>query len=342
MDNTWESRPGASFEGDAWEQSQEVIDMAEARGFKASLLGGVKEAAFGVSPGAIDAMVLPIVSSGIKANRNLVNTSVLRGRRDPAKPFRGNVEVAGDVVVPVDRIAIGYWLQMLLGDPATTGTSIYTHVFTVKDSQTSWVLEHAYNDVGVYLLYNGCKANTFKIDIGGDRELTATFGVMGAGEARGASSMDSSPSVLSYDVFNQFDAAIQEGGATSAIITDASISVNNNLDGSIYVIGGAGKRARLPEGQIEITGSIKALFDDAALLDKAINGTESSLSITFTSGSYSLNLLIQELMFEQSSPGISTPGGLFTELNFTGYYEDGAAGSSFQATLVNNHAAYAA
>ncbi|MGD9504564.1 MAG: phage tail tube protein [Syntrophobacteraceae bacterium] len=342
MDNVWESRPGAGFEGDAWEQAQEVIDMSEARGFKASLLGGVRESAFGVSPGAIDATALPIVSSGIKASRNTINTSVLRGRRDPAKPFRGNVDVAGDVVVPVDRIAIGYWLQMLLGDPTTTGTSTYTHTFKVGDSQPSWVLEHAYDDVGVYLRYNGCKASTFKIDVGGDGELTATFGVMGAGEIIGSSSMDSSPSVLSYNVFNQFDAAIQEGGATSAIITNASISINNNLDGSIYVIGGGGKRARLPEGMIEVTGSVKALFDDSTLLTKATNGTESALSITFTSGSYSLNFLIQELMLEQSSPGISTPGGLFVELNFTGYYEDGAAGSSFQATLVNNHAAYAA
>ena len=37
--------------------------------------------------------------------------------------------VAGSVVVPVDLINIGYWLQMLLGDPTTTGADPYTHVY---------------------------------------------------------------------------------------------------------------------------------------------------------------------------------------------------------------------
>lgn len=314
--------------------------MAQARGRRSYTLIDF-ETTFGTDPASPNGILVPFNTNSIKASQNLTEDNTIRNRRDPAMPNRGNVDVTGDVVIPVDQIAIGYWLKAMFGNPVTTGTGLYTHKYTLGDTQPSMVIEKGFTDIGVYEKFNGCKVSRFSIEVGGDGELTATVGIMGAKHSLEDTAYDSSATELTLTKFNQFQASIKEGGTAIAIVTRCSLEIDFGLDGDQYVIGSQGTREDIPEGLAQASGSLTALFKDSTLLDKAIAGTETSLEISFTDGTNSLKFLLPEIMFERTSPTIDGPAGVRVELPFRNYYENATEGSSIVVELSNSHASYA-
>ncbi len=317
--------------------------MVQAKGSQAQLLGGVKEVTFGTTPGTPTAYTLPVISSNITGTQQQINSNVIRGGRNPTAPSNGNKSVAGQVVVPVDLINIGYWLQMALGDPTTTGSGDpYTHVFKVGDSLDSWVLEQGYTDINQYQEFNGCKVNSlaFSFDATANSELTATAQVEGATEALDTSSIDATPTAQSVTPLEIGDLAIKEGGSTIGSVRSIDFTIGNNLDTGNYVVGGGGQRGAISEGLCQITGTMTALFEDQTLLSKAKDSTETSLELTLTQSTHSLKFDINELLYSYQSPGIQGPQGILQTLSFAGYYDNGAAASVIAATLVNSLDAY--
>jgi hypothetical protein len=96
--------------------------MAQAKGALSRVLIDF-ETAFGEDPVAAAAIVVPFNYpfdlAGSRPLKEANNTN--RGRRDAGMPFYGQFDVKGGATIPVDQIAIGYWLRALLGAPVTTG-----------------------------------------------------------------------------------------------------------------------------------------------------------------------------------------------------------------------------
>jgi hypothetical protein len=318
--------------------------MAQARGRNAQLLLDF-ETDFGTDPAAADAKQMPFYSNGLTGSRNLVEDTVIRKSRSPAQPSRGNVDVSGDIVVPVDVNAFGWWLTAMFGEPETTGeSSPYTHVFALDDednTQPSLVLSKEFTDIEQYFTYNGCKVSRLSMRFGGDGELQATISIMGAKETLGEATYDAEPAEITLKKFSNFQAVIEEGGSSLAIGTEVSLDIDFDLDGDQYVIGGQGIRGDIPEGFVKVTGQLTALFEDDALVKKAINGTESSLKITLTNDTDKLEFLIPELLYEQRSPGIEGPKGVKVQLNYRGYYSDHEDEAVIKVTLTNGVESYA-
>lgn len=314
--------------------------MAQAKGYKAQFVMDF-ESVFGQTPGTVNAVKMPVNSAQIKSKQNLIDSTVINGRRDPAAPLKGNIDVTGTVVVPVDEVAIGYWLKAMFGTPSTTGSANpYTHVFKPVDVQPSLVLEQGFSDVGVYELFNGCKVNKFSLNLGGDAELTASIDIMGTRETTGTASFAATPTGITLAGFNNFQASIQEGGANIATVTNAGLNIEFGLAGDGYAIGGNGFRSAIPEGLIKITGNLKAFFEDQSLLNKALQGTESSLLLKLTSGQHSLEFFLPEIVYERNSPGIEGSKGIVIDLPYRAYYADNVQNAAVVATLINSQAAY--
>ena len=118
-----------------------------------------------------------------------------------------------------------------------------------------------------------------------------------------------------------------------------SLDVNFKCDTSQYVIGGGGTLGAIPDGVMAVTGNLDALFEDTSLLEKAINGTESALELTFSGGLSSILVIdFNELKYSPNSPGIPGPQGIAISLPWSAYYDDDAAGSSVVVTLTNGEA----
>jgi hypothetical protein len=300
------------------------------------------ETTFGVNPSTKAGKALPFNTFDIQSKQTVKDPGTITGSRNPLAPVRGNISVDGSVVVPVDEIGTGYWLKGLFGLPATTGSADpYTHVFKVAASQPSMVMEKGFLDINQYSLVNGCRVNTYKIAFGGEDELTATIGLLGTAEVLSGTAYQASPTVISLARYTNIQATIQEGGAAIATVTKGDFTISGNLDGSQYTVNSNGLRSDIPVGVYKVTGNITALFDGAALLNKAIAGTKSSLDIKFTSGTHSLDFLFPEIVYERTTPTVSGPAGILVTLPFHAYYQNDANNSVVKVTLMNGVSTYA-
>jgi hypothetical protein len=294
---------------------------------------------------------MPVNSNTVqgKAARNTVAT--LTGNRNAVEPFKGNLDVGGDIVVPVDNVAFGYWLKAMFGAPVTTGASApYEHVFTIPTAQPSVIVQKGFPDFTTDQFYQamGSKISQMQLEFGGDGELTATLTILGAKESKSTSTMFSvSETEIDLSLrYSNFHASVKEGGSTASNIKSVSITVDFDLDGDQRVIGGGGERGSIPDGIVKVTGNVKGMFDDASIatIAKGYDDTESSLMITLTPAApydaYTLVFDIQELLYSQASPQIQGPQGIDFDMDFSAYYNNGADASIITVTLNSSQATY--
>lgn len=314
--------------------------MAMAKGYKSTLALDF-ETAFGVEPGSPAALAVPINTFDVKASRALQMAQTLTGSRNPVEPFAGNTPVSGQAVVPVDALAFGYWLKAIFGAPVTTGAGPYTHTFKISDEQPSLVLEKRFaTAVPTYAKINGGKVSKLSMQVGGDGELVANLDIEGAREAIGTAPYDATLTAILLSRFNNFQAAITEGGTTLANCTAMSFDLDCGLETDVYVIGAQGQRGELPEGVMGVSGSLTTLFESTALLLKAKNATETALVLTFTAGANILKFTFPEVLLELNTPGITGPQGVRLELPWKAYYGNDVGLSALKVELTNAQATY--
>ncbi|EGJ51803.1 phage tail tube protein [Desulfocurvibacter africanus] len=313
----------------------------QAKGSKSKLLLDFEQS-YKTAPAVKAGKAMPFNTCSVKGTRTLQAAQTITGRRDPVMPFAGNMDVAGDLSVPVDVRAMGNWLKAMFGAPATTGAGPYTHTFKLGETMPSFGLEKRFEDIGQYIFCAGCKASKLSMSVGGDAELVASIGIVGATEsAPSATPYQLDPACIAFDRFQNFQASIEENGVALANCTEFSLEMDFGLDTGNYVIGGQGTRNSLPEGVASISGTLSALFEDATLLNKAVNMAETSLRLSFTSGSHSLSFLFPEVVLEQQAPAIEGPQGVKIQLPWKAYFGDDAVNNSaVVVTLTNDVAGY--
>ena len=162
----------------------------------------------------------------------------------------------------------------------------------------------------------------------------------------GGASLDSSITDLGHSPFDGFTiSTVQEGGADVASVTNIELTIENNLDGSNFVIGGGGIRRSVPEGKIKVSGKITCLFESMATYIKAMRSTESSLKLIYqhgtgagTDGNEYLEFDIPELYFAKETPVIEGDQGILYNGPFEAFYDDAAGASAITITLKNAEA----
>jgi hypothetical protein len=71
---------------------------------------------------------MPFASTSLGAEPPLLNSELLGYGRDPLAPIKDAVTADGNVVVPLDAEAFGFWLKAAFGTPTTTGEEApYSH-----------------------------------------------------------------------------------------------------------------------------------------------------------------------------------------------------------------------
>jgi len=255
------------------------------------------------------------------------------------------------VNVFVLRIPVGTTSTYTLGSGTlkklTTAATTYAHTLKIGSNLPSFVVEKGFPDIGQYFKYNGCKVGKFSLDITPSGSQKVSFDLMGAKETVSTSAFvaPTDPGKATFD--GLAIGTIEEAGVAIATVSSISgLTVDNGLDGDTFLIGGAGERGAVNEGLVKVSGSLKALFENATLYTKALNSTESSLRVVYTRGTgagtlsnESFEIKLPELIFGVKTPAVDKPGGMWVELEFQAYYDNGAEATTAQIILKNNVAA---
>jgi hypothetical protein len=129
--------------------------MARAQGARAQMALAF-ETVYGTPPASGYTRV-PFASTSLGSEQPLITSELLGYGRDLLAPTKDAVTADGDVVVPIDAAAVGFWLKAAFGDPITSGTGPWTHEFRSGGWMLpSLAIETAMAEVPRYAMYSGC------------------------------------------------------------------------------------------------------------------------------------------------------------------------------------------
>ena len=118
--------------------------MARAQGARA-LMALAFETTYGTPP-ASGFTRMPFASTSLGAEQPLLNSELLGYGRDPLAPIKDAVTADGDVVVPLDADAFGFWLKAAFGALTPGRQRAYIFHFSqpkLPATRTARVKKHA-------------------------------------------------------------------------------------------------------------------------------------------------------------------------------------------------------
>ena len=254
--------------------------MARAQGARAQMALAF-ETTYGTPP-ASGFTKMPFASTTLGAEQPLLNSELLGYGRDPLAPIKDAVTADGDVVVPIDAEAFGFWLKAAFGDPTTTGAEApYSHEF----QSGAWTLPSLSIETGMpevprYAMYSGCVLDQLTWQMQRSGLLTATARLVAQGETVGTTTSAGTPAALELKRFGHFNGSITRNGSALGNVVSADITYANNLD-RIETIRADGRIDGADPSIAALTGSIEVRFADSTLVTQAINGEACELEFAY-------------------------------------------------------------
>jgi len=280
---------------------------------------------------------MPFASATLGAEQPLLNSELLGYGRDPLPPIKDAVTADGDVVVPIDAEAFGFWLKAAFGAPSTTGTAPgpFTHEF----QSGSWTLPSVSIETGMpevprYAMYSGCVLDQITWQMQRSGLLTATARLVAQGESTNTASAAGTLSELALKRFGHFNGAITRNGTALGNVVSAEITYANNLD-RIETIRADGRIDGADPSIAALTGRIEVRFADQTLVDQAINGDPCAMEFAYVLPSgESFTFAVHAVYLPRPRVEISGPQGVQATFDWQAA-RDGAVGMC-TATPIND------
>ncbi|WP_323033207.1 phage tail tube protein [Paracoccus sp. (in: a-proteobacteria)] len=307
--------------------------MARAQGARAQMALAF-ETTYGTPPaGGFTRM--PFASTTLGSEQPLLNSELLGYGRDPLPPIKDAVTADGNVVVPIDAAAFGFWLKAAFGQPTTTGTGPYTHEFRSGGwALPSLSIETGMPEVPRYAMYSGCVLDTLSWQMQRSGLLTATASLVAQGESIATSAASGTLAELALQRFGHFNGSITRNGSALGNIVSAEITYANTLD-RVETIRSDGRIDGADPSVAALTGRIEVRFADQLLVTQAINGDPCALSFAYTMPSgQSLTLTAHAVYLPRPRIEIAGPQGVQATFDWQAA-RDTTLGRMCTVTLIN-------
>ena len=298
------------------------------------------ESVYGTPP-ASGYFKMPFASATLGAEQPLLESELLGYGRDPLAPIKDALTSDGDVVVPIDARAFGYWLKATFGDPIMTGAEApYTHEFR----SGSWTLPSLAIEIGMpevprFAMYAGCVVDQLSWQMQRSGLLTASVSLIAQGETPAITTSAGTPTEIALQRFGHFNGSIKRDGVALGNVVSTQISYANNLD-RIETIRADGKIDGADPSMAMLSGSMEVRFADTTLMDQAINGTTCALEFAYSLPTgESLTFTAHSVYLPRPRVEIGGPQGVQATFDWQAA-KDSVTGRMCTVTLINGVEAY--
>jgi hypothetical protein len=286
-----------------------------------AVVGVYDETTYATAPVSPDGRLLYFTECSLQPTRENVVSATMSSDRNRTKPGLGNLDITGNLAAEIAPEMGGWYLKHALGVPVTTGSSSpYTHTFRPKALPVGFIVEVDWSAAitGKVHRFLGCRASQATITVPQSGFATISMSVGASDFDIAAAPLDATLTDPGQTGWTAANAVVKLNGTASCLVKSATITINNNMETDRYTLCG-GTRYDMPEGFVDVTGEITALFDVAthALIDAAFAQTDTNIEIILThgtgagtAGNEQLSLKIDHSQVALNSPPITSPGGL--------------------------------
>ena len=308
--------------------------MAFAQGSR-SRLTVAPEASFGVLPSSPDFSVLPYRTHSLSLTKERVQGQDILGDRMAFIDRHGNRMVEGSIEVELRR-----GVYDLLLESAFFNTFNSSDQITIGTTPQYLAFEDAALDITQFRQFSGCLVNTATFNIAPNQMVQATFDIVGKNMTQAGTSLDASPTAAAaFEPFDSYNGELLEGGVGTAndlcIVSQLNLSISNDINPA-YVILCADNRdtaAQMQFGNATVEGTMTVYYEDAVLINKFLNETESELSITVDdpTGTNGYTFYMPRVKYNGATVPVADRTSRFIEMPFVAL-KDNSAGYSLRLT----------
>ena len=282
-----------------------------------SSLSYIVESTFGTTP-AGNFTNIPFSSHSLNLTKDRVAGNDIQPDRMPREDRHGNRQVGGDILVDLRKGDYDALFESALLNTWSTD------VLKVGTTPKYFSIEDYAADIDQARLFTGCTVSTMGMSIAPNQMVTTTFGMVGKDMTIGATekTQDAASGNAPFDSYSG-DLAIGNVGASSAvaIVTGIDFTLNNSFAPTFVV--GDDSAPCLEVGRAEIEGTITAYFEDAALINRFLNETETELSVSVDdpTGSNEYTFLFPRVKINSADVGVDGPNSRIINMSFVSLYD---------------------
>jgi hypothetical protein len=303
--------------------------MAFAQGSRSSLSIGVQSDFTTVATGNYNN--LPFKTHSLTLSKERLEGQDIQSDRMPRVDRHGNKSVSGSVEVDMRMASYDSLLESLMLSSFATDDTI-----TVGTTPKYLSIEDAANDISQFRLFSGLVVSSGSFSIAPNQMIQTTFDMIGRTMAQSGSSSGGTivadPGNAPFDSYN---GSIFEGGVASgdeiATVTSIDFSVTNSFAPTFVV--GSDIAPQLEYGRAVIEGTMTVYYEDAALINKFINETESSIQVSVAEpgGSNPYTFLLPRVKYNGAEVPVANPQSRTVQLPFVSLY-DSTEGTNLKIT----------
>ena len=287
-----------------------------AQGSRTSL-SYIVESTFGTTP-AGNFTNLPFSTHSLNLTKERVQGNDLQSDRMPRVDRHGNKQAGGDIVVDLRDGDYDDFLES-----AMLGT-FSTNVLKVGTAPKYFSIEDYAADIDQAKLFTGCTVSSMGISLAPNQMVTTTFSMVGKGMTLSATqkTQDAASGAAPFDAYSG-DLSIGNVGAlsASAIVTAVDFTVDNAFAPTFVV--GSDETPALQYGRATVEGTFSAYFEDAALVNRFLNETNSALQVSVNdpTGSNEYTFLFPYIKINSADTSVGGPDSRMVECSFVALYD---------------------
>ena len=284
--------------------------MAFAQGSRSSL-SFIVESTFGTTP-AGNFTNLQFTTHSLNLTKDRVAGNDIQSDRMPRVDRHGNRQVAGDIVADLRD---GDYDSLLEAAMLNTWA---TNVLKVGTTPKYFSIEDYAADIDQARLFTGMTVNSLAVSLAPNQMVTGTFGLVGKDMTIGATekTQDAASGAAPFDAYSG-DLKIADTGsslAASAIVTGLDFTLTNSF-APTFVIGDDAAPS-LEVGRAEVEGTLTAYFEDAALINRFLNETETALEVSVGDGTNDMTFLFPRIKVNSADVGVDGPTSRIVNISF--------------------------
>jgi hypothetical protein len=282
-----------------------------------SSLSYIVESTFGTTP-AGNFTNLPFSTHSLNLTKDRVAGNDIQADRMPRVDRHGNRQSGGDIVADLRKGDYDVFLESAMlntwtADVLKVGTT--AKYFSVEDYAA---------DIDQARVFTGCTVSTMAISIAPNQMVTTTFGIIGKDMtiSDGEKTQDAASGNAPFDSYSGALAIGNVGSSTtSTIVTGIDFTLNNSFAPTFVV--GSDSAPCLEYGRAEVEGTITAYFEDAALVNRFLNETESELSVSVDdpAGTGLYTFLFPRVKINSADVGVDGPNSRIINMSFVALYD---------------------
>ena len=292
--------------------------MAFAQGSRSSL-SFITESTFGTTP-AGNFTNLPFSTQSLNLSKDRLAGTDIQADRMARVDRHGNRQTSGDIVADLRDADYDLLLESAMLSAFDGGT----HKLKVGVSPKFFSIEDYAADIDQARLFTGMTVSTMAISLAPNQMVTTTFGMVGKDMTVSGTekSQDDATGAAPFDSYSG-DIGIGNVGSPStvAIVTSLDFTLTNSYAPTFVI--GDDSAPSLEFGRAEVEGTMTVYFEDAALITRFLNETETAIQVSVDdpTGANAYTFDFPRVKINSADVGVDGPTSRMISLSFVALYD---------------------